>query len=123
MLNQPLTIAIVDDDDRIRDALGNLLLAAGFDVLAFASAEDFLHALDGKAIGCLIADINLPGMSGVALTEALAAAGHVIPAVFITARDDATTLALIRRVGHVPHLRKPFGDQELFSAIRQALPR
>jgi FixJ family two-component response regulator len=121
MPNTPVTIAIVDDDDSIRYALGNLLLAADFGVLAFASAEEFLDALDGRPIGCVIADINLPGMGGVALNEALVAAGRAIPAVLITARDDAATLALIARAGPVPHLRKPFSDHELFSAIDQVL--
>jgi FixJ family two-component response regulator len=123
MSHTRVTIAIVDDDDSIRYALGSLLLAADFQVLAFASAEEFLHSLDGKAIGCLIADINLPGMSGVALTEALAAAGHAIPTVLITARDDAATVALLRRAARIPHLRKPFSDHDLFSAISQVLPR
>jgi FixJ family two-component response regulator len=122
MSKTPVTIAIVDDDDSIRNALGNLLLAAEFRVLAFASAEDFLHSLDGQAISCLIADINLPGMSGVALTEALAAAGRAIPTVLITARDDTATIALLGRADSIPHLRKPFSDHQLFSAIDQVLP-
>jgi FixJ family two-component response regulator len=122
-MTTPVTIAIVDDDDSIRHALGNLLRAAEFDVLAFGSGEDFLASLDGKPIDCLIADINLPGMSGVALVEALAAAGRDMPTVLITARDDATTLSLLRRAAHAPHLRKPFSDGELFAAIRQVLPR
>jgi FixJ family two-component response regulator len=115
-------IAIVDDDESIRYALGNLLRAAEFDVLAFGSAEDFLDALDGKRIGCLIADVNLPGMNGVALVEALAAMGRAMPAVLITARDDATTFSLLQRAESTPHLRKPFSDDELFAAIRQVLP-
>jgi FixJ family two-component response regulator len=123
MPNTIMTIAIVDDDESIRHALGNLLRAAEFGVLAFGSAEDFLESLDGMQIGCLIADINLPGMSGVALTEALAAAGRAIPTVLITARDDVTTLSLLRRTGQLPHLRKPFSDEELFAAIQQVLPR
>jgi FixJ family two-component response regulator len=115
-------IAIVDDDESIRYALGNLLRAAEFDVLAFGSAEDFLDALDGKQIGCLIADVNLPGMNGVALVEALAATGRALPAVLITARDDATTFSLLQRAESTPHLRKPFSDDELFAAIGQVLP-
>jgi FixJ family two-component response regulator len=123
MTNILATIAIVDDDDSIRHALRNLLRAAEFDVLAFGSAEEFLRALDGERVDCLIADINLPGMSGVALVEALTTAGRAIPTVLITARDDATTLELIRRAGHMPHLRKPFGEEELFAAIHEVLPR
>jgi FixJ family two-component response regulator len=122
MSNTPLTIAIVDDDESIRHALGNLLLAADFDVLAFESAEDFLAALDGRRIACLIADINLPGMSGVALIEALTAAGRAMPSVLITARDDSATVSLLGRAGHVPNLRKPFSDHELFSALNRVLP-
>jgi FixJ family two-component response regulator len=122
VMNTIVTIAIVDDDDSIRHALGNLLRAAEFDVLAFASGEDFLGSLDGARIACLIADINLPGMSGVELVEALVTTGRAIPAVLITARDDATTMALLRRASRVPHLRKPFSDEELFTAIRQVIP-
>jgi FixJ family two-component response regulator len=123
MPDTTVTIAIVDDDDSIRHALGNLLQAAEFEVLPFASAEEFLDALDGQRIGCLIADINLPGMSGVALTEVLTAAGCVIPTVLITARDDATTISLLGRAAHVPHLHKPFSESELFRAIQQVLRR
>ena len=121
MPNTPVTVAIVDDDDSIRHALGNLLRAAEFNVLCFASAEEFLDDLDGARIGCLIADVNLPGMSGVALLDALDAGGRAMPAILITARDDATTLSLIRRAGHVPRLRKPFSDEDLFDAIYQVL--
>ena len=116
-----MTIAIVDDDDSLRFALGNLLLAAEFEVLAFASAEEFLGALDGKVVDCLIADINLPGMNGVALTQSLAAAGRRIPTVLITARDDAATVSLLRSAAVAPHLHKPFSDDELFSSIRRVL--
>jgi FixJ family two-component response regulator len=122
MPNTAVTVAIVDDDDSIRQALGNLLRAADFNVLVFASAEGFLASLGHVPIGCLIADINLPGLSGVALLEALAASGHAIPSVLITAGDDATTLSLIGRAGRVPHLRKPFSDDDLFTAIQQVLP-
>lgn len=123
MPNTPITVAIVDDDESIRHALGNLLRAADFDVRAFGSAEEFLNSSDGQPFGCLIADINLPGMSGVALLEALTAGGRAIPSVLITAGDDAVTHALIARVGYAPHLRKPFSDEELFSAIHHVLGR
>jgi FixJ family two-component response regulator len=116
-----MTIAIVDDDDSIRHALGNLLRAAELDVRTFASAEDFLASQDCHEIVCLIADVNLPRMSGVALVEALATARRAIPAILITARDDPGTLSLLRRVNGAPHLRKPFSDEELFAAIRQVL--
>jgi FixJ family two-component response regulator len=115
-------IAIVDDDDSIRQALANLLRAAEFDVRAFASAEAFLGSSDSDRGDCLIVDIHLPGMNGVALVEAMIAAGRVMPTVLITARDDPMTRALIQRAGHVPHLRKPFSDEDLFAAIHRVLP-
>jgi FixJ family two-component response regulator len=116
------TIAVIDDDDSVRYALKQLLRAAGYDALAFSSAEELLESPDRERIDCLIADINLPGMSGVALVRALATTGRAIPAMLITARDDATTLQLIRRASKVPHLRKPFSDEELFAAISRLLP-
>jgi FixJ family two-component response regulator len=121
MTNTLATIAIVDDDDSIRYALENLLRAAEFDVVAFSSAEAFLGSPDGQQGDCLIADIHLPGMNGVALVEALAAAGRPMPTVLITARDDPLTLELMRRARHASHLRKPFGEEELFAAIYEVL--
>jgi len=121
MNNTLTTIAVVDDDESIRYALRHLLRAAEFAVAIFASAEEFLSSSAGAQVDCLIADVNLPGMSGVALVEAMAAADRTIPTILITARDDANTLELIRRAGCVPHLRKPFGEAELFGAIYRVL--
>jgi FixJ family two-component response regulator len=115
------TIAVLDDDDSVRHALSQLLRSAGFDALPFATAEELLESPARPPVDCLIADVNLPGMSGVALVHALAAAGRAIPTILITARDDAATLELIRRAGSVPHLRKPFSDEELFEAIARIL--
>jgi FixJ family two-component response regulator len=115
------SIAVVDDDDGIRSALRQLLRTAAFDVLTFASAEEFLDFSARERVVCVIADVNLPGMSGVALLQALAAAGLSVPAVLITARDDPLTRELIGRAGTVPRLRKPFGATELLDAIQQAL--
>jgi FixJ family two-component response regulator len=115
-------IAIVDDDDSIRNALHQLLRSAEFDARTFASAEEFLDAHGREHLDLLIADINLPGMNGVALLHTLAAAGDVIPAVLISARDDPGTIELIRGAGSVPYLHKPFGDEDLFEAIAKVLP-
>jgi FixJ family two-component response regulator len=115
------TIAVVDDDDSVRQSLRQLLRAADFDTLTFASAEEFLSSRDGERADCLIVDVNLPGMTGVALVHALAAAGTGTPVVLITARDDHSTVEAIRRAGRGPHLRKPFSDEELFAAISRAL--
>lgn len=115
------TIAIVDDDESVRQSLRQLLRAADFNALTFASAEEYLGQSDGQA-DCLIVDVNLPGMSGVALVQTLAASGNAIPVILITARDDPATLDLIRRAGSIPLLRKPFSDKQLFAAISESLP-
>lgn len=114
------TIAVVEDDAGVRTALGQLLRSADFDALTFGSAEEFLSSSRRTSVDCLIADINLPGMSGVALLKAIAVNGLTPPAVLVTARDDPATLELIRQAAPVRHLRKPFGDHELFEAIRRA---
>ena len=115
------TIAVVDDDESVRYALQQLLRAAEYDALTFASAEEFLASPDRDRVDCLIADINLLGMSGVALVQTLQAHGDDVPAVLITARDDPATLGLIRRASGVPHLRKPFSEDELFATISRLL--
>jgi FixJ family two-component response regulator len=122
MAHSVARIAVVEDDAGVRTALHRLLTAASFDACTFASAEEFLASPGRRGrVDCLIADIHLPGMNGVALLRALAADGEVPPAVLITARDDAATLESIRRAGPTPHLRKPFSDEALFDAIRRAL--
>jgi FixJ family two-component response regulator len=114
-------IAVVEDDPVVRTALQRLLTSAAFDALTFASAEEFLaSASRGESVDCLIADIHLPGMSGIALLQTLAADGDRVPAVLITARDDAATRESIRQAGPTPHLRKPFSDDALFDAIDRA---
>jgi FixJ family two-component response regulator len=114
-------IAVVDDDEGVRSALRELLRSMGYDAVTFGSAEEFLATPAPAEVDCLIADVNLPGMSGVALVGALAEAGAHLPALYITAHDDATTLASIRRSGPIPHLRKPFSDEQLIDALQRAL--
>ena len=115
------TIAVVEDNPGVRTALQQLLRSASFDTLIFESAEDFLSAGAAERVDVLIADVNLPGMTGVALVQWLAASGSVLPAILITGRDDPATRHLIRQAGRVPRLRKPFSDDDLFGAIRTAL--
>jgi FixJ family two-component response regulator len=117
-----MRIAIVDDDGSVRAGLRALLRSQGMEAVAYASAEAFL-ADAGEAedtFDCLIADLRLPGMSGAALVRALAEAGRAIPAVLITAHDDAASRAMLRGVAPIPVLRKPFGGAALADAIRRA---
>jgi FixJ family two-component response regulator len=115
------TIAIVEDDAGVRTALVQLLRSAGFEARSFATAEEFLEARRNEGVDCVIADVNLPGMSGVAMVQALGSGGTAPPAVMMTGRDDPYTLELVKQVAPVQCLRKPFSDDELFDAIRFAL--
>ena len=115
------TIAVIDDDEGVRAAMSQLLRAASYAAVAYASAEDFLRSPEAASVDCLIVDVNLPGMSGAALLQTLAVRGSRIPAILISARDDLTTRELVRVSGAVPFLRKPFGSGELFAAITGVL--
>jgi FixJ family two-component response regulator len=117
IMRAALKIAIVEDDSGVRTALQQLLRSGGFDAVTFASAEEFLAHDGGEDFACLIADINLPGISGVDLVETLGAAGHVLPAILITGGRDAATAELTRQAGDMPTLYKPFTDAALFAAI------
>lgn len=121
MTDTPTTIAVVEDDLALRTALHQLLRSAAFHTLSFASAEDFLSDGAAERADLLIADVNLPGMNGVALVQQLAASGSTLPAILMTGRDDPATRHLIRQAGPVPRLRKPFSDGDLFGAIQIAL--
>jgi two-component system response regulator FixJ len=115
------TITIVEDDAGVRTGLQQLLRSAGFGTASFASAEAFLAAQNGSGVECLIADINLPGMSGVALLQKLRLDAERPRAILMTGRDDPNTVELIRQAGSVRCLRKPFSDDDLFDAIHSVL--
>jgi FixJ family two-component response regulator len=117
------TIAIVEDDAGVRTAIQQLLRSAGHDALTFPSAEDFLAVSDGHHIDCLIADVNLPGLTGVALIAALEQRGKSLPVVLMTGRDDGATRELLRQCSAVPCLHKPFSDRDLFDAIEKVTLR
>lgn len=123
MTTSHLTVAVIDDDDSVRAALHQLLRSAGFDALTFSTAEAFLESRKRLRVDCVVIDVNLPGMSGVALIKALEASGDRLPAVLISARDDPNTLALVKSCETVPFLRKPFSDAELLKAIAHARKR
>ena len=113
-------VAIVDDDESIRSALQGLMKVAGYPTMAFASAEDFLNSGDKEHIGCLIADIRLPGMSGLDLQSQLNTDHHKIPIIFITAHGDERMRMQALRAGAVEFLAKPFDDTALLEQVRAA---
>jgi len=91
--------------------------------VTFESAEGFLAKVDGAAVKCVIADINLPGISGVELVKRLSTNGQRLPAVLITGRRDTATAALASQVADVPCLFKPFSDDALFDVISRVMHR
>jgi FixJ family two-component response regulator len=123
MINQSTakSVAIVDDDDSMRNALGGLLKAVGFQAKAFASAEEFLKSGQQHQTSCLIADIRMPGMSGLELQAQLNAERCRIPIIFITAHGDAKMRLQALRAGAVEFLSKPFDEEVLLESVRSAL--
>jgi FixJ family two-component response regulator len=114
-------VAIVDDDDSMRSALEGLLKAVGFPTRAFASAEEFLKSGQQHQTSCLIADIRMPGMSGLDLQAQLNAERCRIPTIFITAHGDTQMRMQALRAGAVEFLSKPFDDKVLLDSVRAAL--
>jgi FixJ family two-component response regulator len=114
-------VAIVDDDDLIRSALQGLLKAVGLPARAFASAEDFLSSGQQHQTACLIADIRMPGISGLDLQAKLNAEHCRIPTIFITAHGDEKMRMQALRAGAVEFMAKPFDDEALLESVRAAL--
>jgi FixJ family two-component response regulator len=114
-------IAIVDDDDSVRSALQGLMKAVGLPARAFASAEEFLGSGEQNDTGCLIADIRMPGMSGLELQAKLNADNFRIPIIFITAHGDEKMRMQALRAGAVEFVAKPFDDDALVASVRAAL--
>jgi FixJ family two-component response regulator len=116
-------VAVVDDDEAFRAALQRLLKSAGVSVRAFASAEDFLDCGQQYKTGCLIADIRMPGMSGLDLQAKLNAEHCHIPTIFITAHGDEQLRLQVLRGGAVTVLAKPFDAAIFLESVRAALER
>ena len=114
-------VAVVDDDEAFRAALQRLLKSAGFSVRSFASAKEFLDCDQYRETGCLIADIRMPGMSGLDLQAKLNAEHCPIPIIFITAHGDETLRLQAVRGGAVKFLAKPFDSAILLESVRLAL--
>ena len=114
-------ISIVDDDASVRTATARLLRALGFSTHAFASAQEFLLSPRLHETSCLIADVEMPGMSGVELQEHLIAQGHRTPIIFITAFPEDRIRERAMRAGAVDFLSKPFDEPRLLECVERAL--
>jgi FixJ family two-component response regulator len=114
-------IAVVDDDRSIRNAMQDLLNAAGYSTSTFSNATSFLQSPVRGSVACLVADMRMPGMTGVELHEHLATSGTGIPTVIITAHPEELTRDRARAAGITCFLTKPFAPDELLECVRQAL--
>jgi FixJ family two-component response regulator len=114
-------IAIVDDDEPLREALGSVMKAAGFSIDTFPSAEEFLDSPRWHNTACLILDVRLPGMSGIELQRCLLNANSQIPIIFVSGHGDASLRDIVTKAGAADFLNKPVRSDTLLRAIRAAL--
>lgn len=117
---EPL-IAIVDDDKAVRDALQRMLRSHGFASTVFASGEDYISAAGPDFTSCLIADVRMPGMSGLELQDYLRTHGFLLPTVLITAQPTSREQRQAIAGGAVSYLAKPLSEQILLDTVREAL--
>ena len=120
-MNHELTVFVVDDDPTVREALALVMKSVGLAVESYVSAEDFLGAYDPRRPGCLVLDVRMPGMGGLALQELIAARGIDLPIIFITGHADVRMSVRAMKGQAFEFLEKPFSDQELLDRIHEAL--
>jgi FixJ family two-component response regulator len=116
-------IAVVDDDEDVREATRGLMRSLGFAVEAFPSCEDFLRSVNLDRTACLVADINMPGMTGLELHQKVSALTKSIPTILITAHPSDNSRKRALEAGVVRYLTKPVSEEELLSSINLALAR
>ena len=114
-------ISVVDDDESMREAIKGLMKSLGFTAEAFSSAEEFLKSRKVPRTSCLIADVQMPGMTGPELHRQLLAAGNPIPTILITAYPDNRARERAFGDGVVCYLSKPFDESDLLACIRSSL--
>jgi FixJ family two-component response regulator len=117
------TVFVVDDDPSVRTSIQGLLKSASLRSESFGTAEEFLRSRRPDGPSCLVLDVSLPGVSGLDFQRQLAEAGIQIPIIFITGHGDIPMTVRAMKSGAVEFLTKPFQDQDLLDAIRQALDR
>jgi FixJ family two-component response regulator len=118
------TIFVVDDDAPVRKGLVRLLKSAGYHTECFGSADEFLDSWkDNLLPGCLLLDIQMPGVDGIQFQQALQASGRSIPIIFITGHGDVPSSVKAMKSGAVDFFTKPFNDDDLLRAVHEALRR
>ena len=119
-LQEKLTISIVDDDESAREGLMDLVKSMGFVAKSFQRADEFLRSSQLHNTSCLIADVQMPDMTGLELHNRLVKSGNVVPTVLITAFPNARDRAFALQSGVACYLVKPFSDDDLLASIRSA---
>jgi FixJ family two-component response regulator len=124
-MTEPLpTVFVVDDDASVRKSLARLLKSAGYRPESFASAEEFIDRWERDPVpGCVLLDIQMPGLDGLQLQQKLQTATHGIPIIFITGHGDIPSSVTAMKAGAVDFFPKPFNDEDLLRAIREAIQR
>ena len=123
MRESDAVIAVVDDDPSVREGLQSLIRSAGWRAETFASAQEFLARPNIDAPGCLILDLQLPGLSGLDLQKRMAEAGLETPIVFLTGHGNIPASVQAMKAGAIEFLTKPFEEQDLLRAIQEAVER
>jgi FixJ family two-component response regulator len=123
MMDKPLLVTVVDDDESVRESLPDLLRLCGFAVEAFSSGEAFLASDVVSRTSCLLLDVAMPEMSGPELQQELTRRREAIPIVFITANGDRAVRPRLLARGAVECLFKPFSEAALLDAVKAALRR
>jgi FixJ family two-component response regulator len=123
MVGERAIVFVVDDDPSMRGALEDLVSTVGLEVRAFAAPQEFLQSKPSDALGCLVLDVRLPGMSGLTFQKELAKESPALPVIFITGHGDIPMSVRAMKAGAVEFLTKPFHDQDLLDAIHTAIER
>jgi len=126
VMAKPPVVFVVDDDTLVRKLIAQLLRVSGYRVELFATAQEFLEFLDTNRtspVGCLVLDLQLPGMNGLELQRILVLRGNRLPIVFVTGHGDIRTCVKAMKTGAVDFLPKPFTEETFLSAVRGALGR
>src|SRR5215813_6725445 len=123
MAAEPPVVFVIDDDPSMRHAVEDLVASVGLETRVFATPQEFLQAKRTDAPSCLVLDVRLPGVSGLAFQEELARTGVPLPVIFITGHGDIPMSVRAIKAGAVEFLCKPFRDQELLDAIHAGIER
>jgi FixJ family two-component response regulator len=121
MTDEPVVVAVIDDDPSIRDALGRLFETVAIKAELFGSVDEYLRASKSRPANCIVLDVRLPGPSGLDFQTQLVSASDRTPIVFITAHADIPMSVRAMKAGAIEFLTKPFRHQELLDAVRNGI--